>query len=511
MLIEKRVDSCFRDLLSGMIERRTIIIKHIAGDRAGQVRYGRFLCNEKVTPERIVEQATARTGAAVTGKHVLLIEDSSQISFGLTPRAAGLGSIGTGTTSGFYIHPVLAVDADQRACYGLAAASVFKRPDLPPELQGADLKARKKYWYKQSFTDKSSKRWLDVPLLAQQCCATAARLTVIADREGDIYEALDGFQTAGLDFVVRMSGDRLLDGPGQQRRRQQVQASVQKSKARKAKQANDASDVSDAAAAADERQAPQPESASPDQVLIATVREQLNALAPAGSYELKLPATDKRSAHTATLDIKYMPARILRPQTMASRRSSPALDVYVVEVQERASSVVGKEKPVHWVLVTSHPVTRIDQAMQIVEWYRWRWDIEQTFRLLKSRGMDIESSGLQTYERLANLAAMALVAAVRVLQLVLARDHTTSQLLGTAFSEAETAFLQVLNKGLEGSTVKQRNPHPVGSLAYGSWVIARLGSWMCYGKTPPGPITMHRGLMRFYEQFEGYRLATGAT
>lgn len=491
-----------------MVEQRTITIKHIAADRAGQVRYGRFLRNEKVTPERIVEQATARTGTAVTGKHVLLIEDSSQISFGLTPRATGLGSVGTGTTSGFYIHPVLAVDANERACYGLAAASVFKRPDLPPELQGADLKARKKYWYKQSFTDKSSKRWLDVPLLAQRCCATAARLTVIADREGDIYEALDGFQTAGLDFVVRMSGDRLLDGPGQQRRRQQVQASAQKSKARKAKQANDANDAVAASAPSPEQQ---PEPAASDHVLIATVREQLHALAPAGSYALKLPATDKRSAHTATLDITYMPARILRPQTMASRRSSPALDVYVVEVQERASSVIGKEKPVHWVLVTSHPVASMDQAMQIVEWYRWRWDIEQTFRLLKSRGMDIESSGLQTYERLANLAAMALVAAVRVLQLVLARDHTTSQLLNTAFSEAETAFLQVLNTGLEGNTVKQRNPHPVGSLAYGSWVIARLGSWMCYGKTPPGPITMHRGLMRFYEQFEGYQLAKGAT
>lgn len=497
VLIEKRLDSCYKDLLSGMIEQRTTTIKHIADTRAEQVRFGRFLRNKKVSPELILEQVTAATATAVANKHILLVEDSSEVSFGLLPRAGGLGRVGTGAESGFYVHPVLAVDAAQRACYGLAAASIYKRPELPTGLQGADLKARKKYWIKQSLKDKSSNRWLQVPLQAQKNCPLASRMTVVADREGDIYEAFDGFKKAGLDFVVRMSKDRLLDGPGQLRRKQQQQAS-----ARRRKEAAEAADQSRRAVEADGST-----TAEGDQELIATVRQQLHALPVAGSYELKLPPTDKRSAHTAILDVKYTAARLLRPQTAACRDCSPALDVYVVEVCERATSVVGTEQPIHWILVTSHLVEDLSQALQIIEWYKWRWDIEQTFRLLKSRGMDIESSGLQTYERLANLTVMALVAAVRVLQLVLARDNATSQELSTGFNEEQAAFLQVLNKKLEGGTVKQRNPYPPGSLAFGSWVIARLASWDGYTSKPPGPITMHRGLMIFYQRFEGYQLA----
>jgi hypothetical protein len=505
VLIEKRLNRCYMRLEDALVRQRTIVVKHLADDRAEQVRFGRLLSNKKVTPERIFQQATALTARAVAGKHILLIEDSSEISFGLQPRASGLGSVATGTTSGFYMHPALAVDATARACYGLGAAIVYKRPELPAALEGADLKARKKYWNTLSLAEKASSRWLNVPLQAQKTCVGAARMTVVADREGDIYEAFDGFQQAKLDFVVRMSKDRPLDGPGQLRQKHLQQAWRERKRQQAA--AEPESEVDDQVL---ETSLPQA-AAQSGEPLMATVREQLGATPVAGTYELKLPATDKRSAHTAVVDVKYRSARILRPATKACSNCSPALDVYVVEVRERASSVVGKEQPIVWILVTSHRVESLDQAMQVVQWYRWRWDIEQTFRLLKSQGMDIESSGLQSYERLANLAAMALVAAVRVLQLMLARDNTTNQPLTTGFSDEEVAFMQVLSKKLEGNTAKQRNPHPVGSLAYGAWIIARLGSWMGYGKTPPGPITMHRGLIKFYEQFQGYLLAKGAT
>lgn len=45
---------------------------------------------------------------------------------------------------------------------------------------------------------------------------------------------------------------------------------------------------------------------------------------------------------------------------------------------------------------------------------------------------------------------------------------------------------------LEGKTERQKNPHPKGSLAYASWVCARLGGWTgYYGK--PGPIVILEG------------------
>ncbi|HEX2184661.1 MAG TPA: hypothetical protein VHN78_04045, partial [Chloroflexota bacterium] len=59
-----------------------------------------------------------------------------------------------------------------------------------------------------------------------------------------------------------------------------------------------------------------------------------------------------------------------------------------------------------------------------------------------------------------------------------------------------------------GPTVKQRNPHAPGSLAWAAWIIARLGGWKGYARErPPGPITFLHGLHRFYAMAEGFHLA----
>jgi hypothetical protein len=64
------------------------------------------------------------------------------------------------------------------------------------------------------------------------------------------------------------------------------------------------------------------------------------------------------------------------------------------------------------------------------------------------------------------------------------------------FSEPEIDTIEPLSPTLEGDTERQKNPHPTGSLAHASWVMARLGGWNCYYK-PPGPITFRRGIEQF--------------
>src|SRR6185312_6015333 len=82
------------------------------------------------------------------------------------------------------------------------------------------------------------------------------------------------------------------------------------------------------------------------------------------------------------------------------------------------------EEPIHWRLLTTHAVTTVAQALQIVAWYRQRWHIEQLFRTSKSQGLDLESSQVEAAEALFNLAAVAMIAATKIMQLVLARDGT---------------------------------------------------------------------------------------
>ncbi len=160
--------------------------------------------------------------------------------------------------------------------------------------------------------------------------------------------------------------------------------------------------------------------------------------------------------------------------------------------------MVNNEQPIHWRLTTSHPIENLENAKEVILWYTKRWNIEQVFRLLKKQGLDLTESLAHKYETLSRLAVVGLIAAVRVLQLVTARDNPDNSPASIAFSNEEIKILEALSPTLEGRTEIQKNPHPKKTLAFSVWVIARLGGWKSYSKSerPPGPITFFNGLKR---------------
>ena len=76
----------------------------------------------------------------------------------------------------------------------------------------------------------------------------------------------------------------------------------------------------------------------------------------------------------------------------------------------------------HWRLLTTHPVAGTAAAWQIVEWYKKRWLIEQLFRVLKSQGLRIEDSQIDSADLLIKLIAIATKAAAITIQLLQARE-----------------------------------------------------------------------------------------
>lgn len=430
-----------------MRSRCSTVIRQFSRDYNEEFRFGRFLRNPKITPSKLIQMHTARTASACLGRHVLHIEDSSEMSFGLNPVCQGLGKVGCGKEEGFFLHPVIAVDADNGGCLGLGAAHIWTRKEYAPDDPMSDPAYRRLKSQYVPFVDKERERWLTTAVESVGNCSGAARHTVVADRESDIYEVMCGLVAAKSGFVIRQKEERHLNHT----------KSGHKFSA---------------------------------ELALWPVQH---------TYALSLPRTEKRSAHTAELEVKWGQMRLARPKTGVVKHLQPFVAVYVVEVKELPRTVVGGEAPVHWVLLTTHPVNSAEQAAQIVQWYRWRWIIEQLFRTLKSKGLDIENSEVETYERAANLATLALLTAVQVMQLVQARDGQTRQHITDAFSKAEISLLQQLNPNLEGNSDKQKNPHPPDSLAFASWVIARLGGWKgLASQRPPGPITMKIGLQMFH-------------
>ena len=72
----------------------------------------------------------------------------------------------------------------------------------------------------------------------------------------------------------------------------------------------------------------------------------------------------------------------------------------------QASCIVAREmqpatgdKPVEWRLLTNLPVQSLEQAAQMIDWYRARWEIEMFFHVLKN-GCRIEALQLGSIEKI---------------------------------------------------------------------------------------------------------------
>ena len=150
------------------------------------MRIGRFLHNPKVTVAEMTATAKARICGRVTGRHVLAIQDTTA----LRVDEKGLGLL---------LHPVIAVDADDGAMLGLIGNTFLNR-------EGGGRGTRKQ----RGIEEKESKRWLiGAGSTAALLVAGAASVTVVEDREGDIYESF-AFKPTGVELLIRAAQDRAL-------------------------------------------------------------------------------------------------------------------------------------------------------------------------------------------------------------------------------------------------------------------------------------------------------------
>lgn len=449
--MDNRLHNVLEKLLNSISEQQTLSLRKLSSSRKEEVQYGRFVGNKKVSVNLLERELYTQMQTNCTGSHCLLIEDTSQVGFSLERAISGLGKVDKGQIKGFYIHPVLALDAATYGCYGIASLEFVTRPFGEEALTHNQISAIRS---KTAFEDKESYRWFSSIKKALPQCSNAAIKTVVADREADIYPLLTSLtEELGVDYVIRSRFDRgTINGSG--------------------------------------------------------ILKEVDNWSEESCYQIKVPATDKRSAHTAKMVVKYGQVTLKKSANKTLRQQSATHTTYVVEVKELPKSVVNNEQPIHWILMTSHKLETVEMALQIVAWYKQRWNVEQLFRTLKSKGLKIESSQLKDYEKLQKLTILALIAAVKVMQLLKARDGGTGQTIASVFSQEEQECMLLMNKQLEGNTDKLKNPYSKDSLAYAAWVVARLAGWSGYkSQRPAGPIDFLIGLQRFNERFEGFKIA----
>ena len=68
-------------MLQRMVSRQCVSLRRLGGDRAGEVRFGRFVGNEGVTRAELLEGVCAGVAGRVAGLHVLAIEDTTELNY----------------------------------------------------------------------------------------------------------------------------------------------------------------------------------------------------------------------------------------------------------------------------------------------------------------------------------------------------------------------------------------------------------------------------------------------
>jgi hypothetical protein len=409
----------------------------------------RFLNNPRVQLSEVIENQIQKTKLNELDGHLLVISDTTSINLERHAgrlKAEGLGYIGGGAGQkiGFHLHPALVISAESFQVLGLSSIQVWVREEVTKE--------RKKKYKQLPIEEKESNKWLQAAWQSKQNLGQAQMITMIGDRESDVYEELARVPDERTHLLIRSCQNRRLKDGG-------------------------------------------------------SLYECLAEQSISGEYEIEIEADGRvgRQNRVARIEVRFVEVEIAAP-VGSEKSEKPSVKMQAIEARER-NAPEGVE-PILWRLLTTHQIQTSADAERIIKYYRYRWWIEQLFRVLKKQGLDIESSELEQIESIKKLSVLGLAVAVKTLQLKRSLEKSAvGQKIEVVFNQAEMKCLEQLNKKLEGRTKRRQNPYQAQELSYGAWIIARLGGWKGYeSQRPPGVITIKRGLRRFETIFLGFSL-----
>lgn len=443
---DKRILSRYKKLFAQMCSSPGVILRQLSHTHSEEAAYYRLLGNSRFSYEEILRINCLETLENAQDLHILAIGDSSEIE--LETRADYYedpelcGYLSSNKRRGLIAHPTIALDADRLWVLGLCDLLVWGRPKARKKktrTQRAKLHPEERESYKWSLGIKGSSEVL----------SKAQKVTYVFDREADILKLFQEIEAQGADFVIRAKHNRVLqDGK-------------------------------------------------------TTIEQALSQVNEKATHTLMIRGENSRKSSKGYLvkarEQRKAKLEITYTQVQLQQSKKP---YYVVDILECSESVPEAEKPIHWRLITSHPVHKKAQALKILNFYASRWIIEELFRIIKSKGFQLESVQLRHVTSIRKMIALSIAAGLSILQLNLAKSHQIQMPIKWIFTQKEIHILKMLSNKLSGKTEKLKNPYSENELLYAHWVLARLGGWKGYQKKrPPGPITLLKGKKRFKEIF----------
>lgn len=442
---DKRLEKRAGRVLSSLTIGKSSSLRQISRDEAEQKSFYRLLSNESFSEQRIEKAIIARCGELCKNRDVLCIQDSTEFNLtgqrGRSKPRTGLGQTNHRDVHGFLLHSSLVVDANRETALGYSYIKAWERNE--------DRLDRHERGYKHlPLEEKESYRWVEAALQSKELLGSANSITVVADRESDIYDLLC-LKDEKMHLLVRSQHSRKLAGGG-------------------------------------------------------SLKSYLEKQPSMFEYDLSVSGDIriKKQKRVAKMSLKWGKVEICKPFSCKNKELPKTLGIYVVEARE-----LNKSDGICWRLLTTHPVETAEKALQIVLWYKQRWNIEQIHRLLKTDGFRIESSQLEQGWAIRKLTLLAMMGALRILQMMFAYQSGEEQDIEEVFEKPEGECLKELNIKLQGQTERLKNPNEPTTMKWAAWIIARLGGWKgTQSERKPGPIVLIKGLAKFYSIYEGWQL-----
>jgi len=206
-----------------------------------------------------------------------------------------------------------------------------------------------------------------------------------------------------------------------------------------------------------------------------------------GHITITVPRKKGQPHREAKLFIRYDKISLKPPRYRCKEKLKP---VTIWAVWAHESDAPDGVEPISWMLLTTMPVHSFEEALEKVQWYTCRWQIEIFFKILKS-GCRIEEIQLATAERIKRCLALYAIIAWRVLFLTMVSRSIPKMPCDVLLELEEWQALYCFTN--QTKTPPSKPP----TLMEATRMIAKLGGFL--GRKSdghPGPTVIWRGLQR---------------
>lgn len=348
---DERLNWRVLDTATKLARRPSTSINQACEEWADSKASYRLFANEKTTAAAIMGPHQQRTQERMAGQErCLVIQDTTLLDYSHHPSKVGVGPIGTSQQqSRGLVMHSALVTTVQGLPLGVLSQRLWSRDEQPKQMTAEERR-------KLPIEAKESYKWLAALNESVAHKPAHTQLITVGDSEADLFELFHHAHQLETDLLIRAGQERTV--------------------------------------------------CEPEVGLLWPVLEKQPIVGHLKVQVAKRPAQPAREAIVAVRTTSLT----LRPPAHLRTQLKP-LSLYGVLAQE--VDPPDALEPLCWLLLTTVPVFSFDDAIERIQWYCQRWQIEILHKILKS-ACQIEKAQLATSQRLLPLIALYAIIAWRL-------------------------------------------------------------------------------------------------